>query len=86
MLNFQRERVLLSVVLRLLFQWGVCCLLSCHRARSSFVCRLWELLGQEAQQRPIDSEEETDFHRIAEEVLDEAAQEDGRSGLVVEDG
>lgn len=86
MLNFQRERVLLSVVLRLLFQWGVCCLLSCHRARSSFVCRLWELLGQEAQQRPVDCEEETDLHRIAEEVLDEAAQEDGRSGLVVEDG
>lgn len=86
MLNFQRERVLLSVVVRLLFQWGVCCLLSCYRARGSFVCWLRELLGQEAQQRPVNREEEANFHRIAEEILDEAAQEDGRSGLVVEDG
>ena len=34
---------------------------------------------------PMD-EEEADFHGIAEEVLDEAAQEDGRGGFVVEDG
>ena len=44
------------------------------------------MLGQETQQWPIDSEEEANLHRIAEEVLDETAQEDGRSGLVVEDG
>ena len=47
---------------------------------------LRKLLGQETQQWPVDCEEETNLHRIAEEVLDEAAQEDGRSGLVVEDG
>lgn len=47
---------------------------------------LRKLLGQETQQWPVDCEEEADFHRIAEEILDEAAQEDGRSGLVVEDG
>ena len=36
-----------------------------------------ELLGQEAQQGSVDHEEEADFHGIAEEILDEAAQEDG---------
>ena len=62
------------------------CSLGSRRGRWPAGFRLWELLGQETQQWPIDSEEETDFHRIAEEVLDEAAQEDGRSGLVVENG
>lgn len=62
------------------------CSLGSRRGRWTAGFRLWELLGQETQQWPIDSEEETDFHRIAEEVLDETAQEDGRSGLVVENG
>ena len=47
---------------------------------------LRELFGQEAQQRAVDHEEEADLHGIAYDVLDEAAQEDGRSGLVIEDG
>ena len=67
-------------------EFTACCLLSCCGGRRPFGCWLRELLGQEAQQWPVDHEEEADFHRIAEEVLDEAAQEDGRSCFVVEDG
>ncbi len=53
------------------------CSLGSRRGRWPAGFWLWELLGQETQQWPIDSEEKADFHRIAEEILDEAAQEDG---------
>ena len=67
-------------------EFAACRLLSCRGRRGAFGCRLRELLRQKAQQWTVDREEEADFHRIAEEILDEAAQEDGRGGLVVEDG
>ena len=95
MLVFQRERALLSGKLTVAFgilsyklsgEFAVSQSLDfCggHRLAGFW---LRKLRGQETQQWPVDCEEEADFHRIAEEILDEAAQEDGRSGLVVEDG
>lgn len=66
----------------------VCCLLlsGCRGGRGCFSLRLRELLGQEAQQGTVDHEKEADLHGIAEEVLDEAAQEDGGGCLMIEDG